>query len=243
MATPNWLGASSNSAPQANQVNQFLGTHASTVIYTGTSQGSSTTLAGSATNSNGLYIAQTFTPGSNQTIQRWILTLAVTGSPNPLIFSIQTNNAGAPSGTILTSTTIPAQFVAGSAGQLSVPTGAAALTSGTQYWFVFNAVGDVSNFYSVSRTTAASGASTSPNGSTWTAQAYGLYYQRFDASVVTPIVHTYEDSGVRWTTLGVNATSRALTSLNEYTVAQAANDYVSSVRTFTSTNGLLTSIT
>lgn len=241
VTTPNWLGATAGQLPQAGQVNQFLGAHAANFIYTGVTQGSSTTLAGTATNSNGLYIAQSFTPGSNQSIQRWIFTLAVTGSPAPLVVSIETASGGAPSGTVLATTTIPREFVAASAGQLSVPTLPAALTSGTQYWFVFTAVGDVSNFYAISRTTAGSGASTSPNGSTWTAQAYGLYYNRFDATATGALLHTYEDSGARWTSTTQNANG-TLATLNEYTVAQGANQYVASKRSLSYSNGLLTGV-
>ncbi len=240
MATPAWIGATPGQLPLANQINQFLGTHASTFVYTGTSQGSSTTLAGTATNSNGLYIAQAFTPGSNQTVQRWIFTLAVTGSPGPLTVTIRPDNAGAPSATILSTTLIPNAFVPGAAGQVSVPTAQTALTSGTQYWFVFSAVGDVSNFYAVSRTTAGSGASTSANGTSWAAQAYGLYYNRFDTSVIAPLVHTYEDTGARWTTLGTNANTSA-SKLSEYNVTQNSG-FFQSVRSFTYSGADLTGV-
>ena len=239
MATPNWIGATAGQAPLASQVNQLLGTHAVTMVYTGVSLGSSTTLAGAATNSNGLWIAQAFTPGV-QTAQRWVFTLAVTGSPAPLVMSIQTDSAGAPSGTALATTLIPNAFVPGAAGQVSVPTAAVAFAAATQYWAVFNAVGDPSNFYAVSRTTAASGASTSTNGSTWTAQAYGLYYNRFDNSITAPLLHTYEDSGVRWTTLSRNANT-TVSGLKEYNTAQNSG-FFQSVRTFTYSGTDLTAV-
>lgn len=240
MATPNWLGATSGQLPLANQINQFLGTHAITFVYTGTQSGASTTLSGSATNSNGLYIAQSFTPGSNQTIQRWIFTLAVTGTPGPLTMTIRTNSGSSPSATILSTTLIPNAFVPGSAGQVSVPTAQTAFTSGTTYWFVFSAVGDVSNFYSVSRTTAGSGASTSTNGTSWTAQAYGLYYQRFDTSMIAPLLHTYEDAGARWTTVGTN-TNTSVSKLSEYNVTQNSG-FFQSVRSFTYSGTDLTGV-
>lgn len=239
MATPNWNAATAGQQPLAGQVNQFLGTHAVNFVYTGVTQGSSTTLAGSATNSNGLYIAQQFTPGA-QSSQRWVFTLAVTGSPNPLTMTIQTNNSGAPSGTVLSTTLIPNAFVPGSAGQVSVPTAPITFSAATVYWVVFSAVGDVSNFYAVSRTTAVSGASTSTNGSTWTAQAYGLYYNRFDTSTTGPMLHTYEDSGARWTSIGHNASS-TVTSLSEYNTAQNSG-FFQSVRSFTYSSGDLTGV-
>lgn len=239
MATPNWIGATSGQLPLANQINQFLGTHAVTMVYKGVSLGSSTTLSGTATNSNGLWIAQAFTPGA-QTAQRWIFTLAVTGSPAPLTMSIQTDSAGAPSGTALSTTLIPNAFVAGSAGQVSVPTAPVTFAAATQYWAVFNAVGDVSNFYAVSRTTAASGVSTSTNGTSWTAQTYGMYYQRFDNSVTGTLLHTYEDSGVRWTSLGYS--SNIINTLDEYNVTQNSG-FFQSARTFTYSGTNLTAVT
>jgi hypothetical protein len=242
MATPTYLAATSSNPTRAGQVNQFLGTHTVNYIYNGVSQGSSTTLAGTATNSNGLYIAQQFTPGSAQTIQRWVLTLAVTGSPVPLTMTIQTNNSGVPSGTVLATTQIPRDYLTGTATAVSIPTAQIALTSGTTYWLVFNAVGDASNFYSVSRTTAASGASTSTNGTTWTGQSYGLYYNRFDTTVTGSLTHTFEDAGARWLTFSWNAAIQPST-LSEYTVAQGTNGYLYSGRTFAYTSGSVTTIT
>jgi hypothetical protein len=241
-ATPAWKGASTGSQPLAGQVNQFLGTHAVNFVYNGVSAASSTTLAGTATNTNGLYIAQQFTPGSTQTIQRWVLTLAVTGSPNPLTVTLQTASGGAPSGTILSTTLVPKEYLTGTATAVSIPTAQTSFTSGTQYWIVFNAVGDASNFYSVSRTTAASGVSTSTDGITWTSQGYGIYYNRFDTTVTGNLIHTWEDNGVRWTTTSYN-TNATPSLLQEYTTAQATNDYVYSSRTFTYSGTTLTFLT
>lgn len=241
MATPNWQGATSGQRAQAAQVNQFLGTHTVNYVFAGATGGSSTTLAGTATNSNSLYIAQQFTPGSTQTIQRWLFTLAVTGSPAPLTLTIQTNNSGAPSGTVLSTTLIPKEYLTGTATAVSVPTLPVVFTGGTAYWFVFNAVGDVSNFYSVSRTTAASGASTSSNGTSWAGQGYGLYYNRFDNSVTGSLIHTYEDSGARWTTFAFNANATP-SALQEFTQGQTATGYTYSSRAFNYTSGALTSL-
>jgi hypothetical protein len=225
---------------KAAQVNQFLGTHQANFIYVGVSQGSSTTLAGTGTNSNGLYIAQQFTPGSTQTIQRWLLNLSVTGSPTPLTFTIQTNNSGAPSGTVLSTTLIPADYLTGTAANVSVPTAPVTFTGATTYWFVLNAVGDASDYFTVGRTTATSGASTSTNGTSWSAQTYGLYYNRFDATATGNLTHTYEDSGARWTTFLWNANNTP-SGLDEYTLAQGSNAYLYSGRSFTySTSGSLT---
>jgi hypothetical protein len=238
----NWVAASSGSAPLAAQINQFLTTHAFTAVYTGAEQDHQATAGSGAVDSNSLYIAQKFTSGGTYTSGRVVLTLAVTGTPAPWSLSLQSDNSGAPSGTILAGpVAVPNGFVPASAATVSIPLPGASITSGTVYWIVAHAAGDVSNFYAWSKSNQATGASTSANGSTWSAQAYGLLFQVWDSTIVTPMVHTWEDSAARWTTLAYNAQSTP-SKISEYTVAQAANDYVSSVRSFTYTNGLPTSI-
>src|SRR5579863_9494821 len=101
MTAPNWLAATAGNSALATQVNQFLGTHAVQYVYTGVVLGGSTTLGSGGVNTNGLYIAQAMTPGSNQALGRMVMTVSVTGTPGPLVFSLQSNNAGAPSGTVL----------------------------------------------------------------------------------------------------------------------------------------------
>ncbi len=242
MATPNWSGASVGSRPLAGQVNQFLGTHASTFVYTGAEKDNQSSAGSGAVDSNGLYIAQSFTAGSSYTSGRVVLTLALTGTPTPWSLSIQSNSGTAPSGTLLAGpVSLPPGFVGASAAAVSIPL-SAALTNGTKYWIVANAVGDAGDFFAWSKSNQSSGASTSTNGTSWTAQSYGLLFQVWDNTVVQPLVHTFEDSGARWTTLAFNAQGTP-SELSEYTVSQAANDYVQSVRSFTYTNGLPTSIT
>lgn len=241
MSTPAWLAATSGQSPLAAQINQFLGTHAIQVFYTGASLGGQTTAGSGSVATNGTYLAQGFTPGINQTPGRFLLTMSVTGSPAPFTVSVQTDNAGKPSGTLLVSTTVPSGYVPGSSTAITIPL-PCTLTAATPYWIVINAVGDVSNFYSWFKSNQASGVSTSTNGSTWTAQTYGVLYQRFDQSVVNPPVHTWEDTGARWSTLVSNATSSALTALDEYTTGQGSG-YLQSQRTFTYSTGLLTAVT
>ena len=242
MATPAWVAASTGSPPLAAQVNQFLGTHAATMLYIGTErENQSTAGAGSAT-SNGLYLAQSFTAGATYTSGRVVLTLALTGTPSAWTLSLQSSNSGAPSGTVLAGPlSLPPGFVGASPASVSIPLPGAAITSGTTYWIVANAAGDVSNFYSWSKSNQVTGASTSTNGTTWSAQAYGLLFQLWDATVVPPLVHTIEDSAARWTTFAVTAQSLPST-VSEYTASQAAGDYVQSVRSYTYTSGLPTSI-
>jgi hypothetical protein len=114
------------------------------------------------------------------------------------------------------------------------------VTASTTYWIVTTAVGDPSDLYSWSKSNQVSGASTSANGSTWTAQAYGLLYQVYDQSASGNLTHTWEDSGARWTGLTYNA-SNQITGLAEYTVAQASG-YIEANRTLTYTSGSLTGV-
>ncbi|HTK65376.1 MAG TPA: hypothetical protein VL595_23500, partial [Pseudonocardia sp.] len=108
MSTPQWIAATSGQPPLAAQVNQFLGTHAITYVYTGAAFSSQTTAGSGTVNSNGQWIAQSFTTGaSTGSLGRVAPVLAVTGFPAPLTVQIRTNNAGAPSGTVLVSTVIP----------------------------------------------------------------------------------------------------------------------------------------
>lgn len=243
MATPAWIGATSGQPPLANQVSQFLGAHATTYLYTGVEFDHQATAGSGAVDSNGLYIAQRFTPSSNYTTGRVVLTLAVTGTPGPWSVTIQSNGAGVPSGTVLAGPTavVPA-FLPASAAAVSIPLPGAALVSGTPYWIVAAPAGDASDFVAWSESNQTSGVMTSTNGTSWTAQAYGLLFQVWDNSAVPPLAHTYGDGGARWTSWTESAAGEP-TSVREYTVAQGSGQYVASSRALAYTNGALTSVT
>jgi hypothetical protein len=232
------LGATSGQGAQAGQVNQFLGSHPSTFVYAGVQRAAQNTAGAGAVNSNSLWIAQSFATASGQTaVGRVVLTLAVTGSPAPLTVGLYANSAGAPTGSALVSVSVPKEFPSGTALSIPLPT---TVTASTTYWIVATAVGDVSNFYSWSKSNQVSGASTSANGTTWAAQAYGLLYQQYDQSASGNLTHTFEDSGARWIGLGYNA-SNQVTKLQEYTVAQAAG-YIEANRTLSYSGTLLTGV-
>lgn len=243
MATPAWIGASPGSLPLAAQIDQLLGAHAATFVYTGALFASQTTAGSGAVDSNGLYIAQQFTTGaSTGALGRIVLTLAVTGTPAPLTVQIQSNNAGAPSGTSLVTTVIPPNWATPSVTTQSIPLPAAGLASSTAYWLVMHPAGDTGDYFAFYKSSQASGVSTSTNGSGWTAQSYGLLYSAYDQTAVLPLVHTWEDSGARATALGANANGSPAT-LEEYTVAQGSNQYVYSFRTFNYSGANLVSLT
>lgn len=235
--TPTWQGATAGQPALAAQVNQFLGAHNSTFLYAATQKVAQSTAGSGGVNSNSLYIAQSFTSASGQTqVGRVVLTLAVTASPSPLTVGLYANSGGAPTGSALVSAAVPKEFLTGSPATLSIPL-PATISALTQYWIVTTAVGDVSNFYTWSKSNQVTGASTSANGTTWAAQAYGLLYQVYDQTASGNLTHTYDDSGARWSLLAYNG-SNQITQLAEYSVAQSSG-YIESNRTLTYSSGQL----
>lgn len=242
MATPAWLGATSGSAPLANQVNQFLGTHAISFVYTGTSFSSQSTAGSGNVNTDGLYIAQSFTTGASTTaVGRVTLTMSVTGSPVPTTVSIQANSAGAPSGTALVSTVIPALWGTGTETAQSIPVPVTGLTASTEYWVVVAAAGDASDYYEFYKSNQTSGVSTSTNGTSWTAQTYGILYACYDQTAVPPLQHTWEDSNARMTHFTWNSNFTPAT-LEEYAVAQGTQQFVYSTRTYSYSSSNVTGV-
>ena len=241
MTSPPWLAATAGQAGQAGQVNQFLTSHAVTCVYTGAEQASQSTAGTGGVNSDSLWIAQSFATAVGQTTAGYVvLTAAVTGTPAPWTVSIQADSAGAPSGTALVSAAVPKEFLSGTAAAQLVMLPVTGLTASTTYWIVAEAAGDVSNYFTWSKSNQVSGASTSSNGTTWTAQAYGLLYQVWDQSTVAPLAGTWEDSGARWTALAY--TSGQVTGIKEYTAGQAANGYTVSARTLSWSGAFLTGV-
>ena len=242
MPTPAWLGATTGYDAYAGQVNQFLATHAVTYLYTAAEQAVQGTAGSGGVNSDGLYIAQSFATTSGQTAVGYVvLTAKVTGTPAPLSVSVQATSAGAPSGTALASTSLPKEFLTGTATAVQVMLPVTALTASTTYWIVAAAAGDASDYFTWSKSNQTSGASTSTNGTSWSAQAYGLLYAVYDQSPVLPLAGTWEDSGARWTSLGYDSGGQ-LTSIGDYTTGQSAAGYTASNRTLTWTDGLLTGV-
>lgn len=240
MATPAWNGATTAQPPLATQINQFMGTHAATFVYTGTSFSSQTTAGSGTVQSNSLWIAQSFATGAPTTsCGRIAPVLSVTGGPAPMTVQIRTNNAGAPSSTVLVTTVIPPGWGNGTPTAQSIPL-PVTLTPSTTYWLVTQPAGDVSNFFAFNKSNQVSGCSTSTNGTSWTAQAFGIEYTAFDQSIVLPLLHTWEDSDARITE--TFASGNNVGSFEEYTVAQGTNQYVYSFRTYTYSNGLLSTI-
>lgn len=233
MTTPNWIAATQGQVPLAAHPNQLLGSHAITYIYNGFLYAVEGILGGGGVNSNSLYIAQSFTVDANISAGRVLLNFAaVTGTPTaPTTLSVHTNSGSAPSATALVTTVVPPMFLNNS-GNVSVPI-PCSLTASTTYWLVLSPTGDASDYVSWLKSNQTSGASTSTNGTSWTAQTYGLVFALYDQTPVPPLHHTWEDGGIRWTSTWFAATAGEMNILQEYTVGQTAGDYVYSSRTLT----------
>jgi hypothetical protein len=145
----------------------------------------------------------------------------------PLSLSIQATVSSAPSGTALVTTLVPKEYTT---GIVSIPLPYSGLAAGTEYWIVA-AIGTSGAYFSWAESNQTSGASTSTNGTSWTAQTYGLYYAYYDQTPLLPLHHTWEDSGARWTAQADNSSNQP-TALQEYTIAQGVGGYVYSSRSF-----------
>jgi hypothetical protein len=249
--TPAWQAPTSGQQANAGSVNQLLGTHAVTYVYTGAVQASVTTDA-SAHQSSTVWLAQKFTAGASQTATGCVVcgigSFTSSGASLPAAtLSLQADSGGAPSGTALSSVTVYTEYAyaASSHGSSSAlvfyPLPATGLTASGTYWLVLSAASSGGNHYTWEESTAGSGASTSTNGTSWTAQAYGFRHQVYDASAVMPLLGTWEDSGARWTAFTWNGAG-ALTGLYEYTAGQTTAGYTYSTRALTYTSGLLTGV-
>lgn len=242
MPAPSWQAATAGFSALAGQANQFLTTHAVTYVYTGAQTAAQSTAGAGGVASNSTWIAQSFSTAGGQTTTGYVIVTAkVTASPAPWTVSIQANSAGAPSGTALVSAALPKEFLTSSAAAQAVMLPVTGLTASTTYWVVAQAVGDVSNFFTWSKSNQVTGASTSANGTVWTPQAFGLLYKVFDGTPVMPLAGTWEDSAARWTALAYNGSGQ-LTGIEEYTAGQAANGYAASARALSYTSGMLTGV-
>jgi hypothetical protein len=246
MPTTTWLAATTGQPPLAQQVNQLLVTHPFQNIYTGTQTASATGGSGNS-NTNGLWLAQSFTTAGGQTAIGYGL-IQVFPSPStssstklgPTTVSIYTNSAGAP-GVPLVTATLTTEYSNVTPLDTIVPLPVTGLTAATTYWIVISAAGNSSFSYTWNKSSAVTGASTSPNGSAWTAQAYGFRYQIFDQSLIQPLAATWEDSGARWTAYYYNSNG-TITQFGEYTSGQTTLGYTQSIRSLSYSSNLISGV-
>lgn len=249
MAVPTWLAATAGQAGLAGQVNQFLGTHAITYLYPGTLQASQASAGSTSTATNGLYLAQKFTSGASQTATGYVvIPLATTVTSGALLapttVSLCPDATGVP-GTALASATVTAEYANAVSGGIAttmalIPLPATGLASASPYWITVAAAGDASHFFTWYQSSQTSGASTSPDGTTWTAQAYGFEFYVYDQAPGGQVYATWQDAGARWTVFTWG--SGKLVTIAEYTAGQTATGYSQSFRTCTYAGYQLTGV-
>lgn len=223
-AIPRWLAAAPGHGALPGQVNQLLGAHNSTWLYAGTQQAAQTTGSGVYQSAQSQYLAQGFTTGSAQT-QIGVVQLqisAVGGSPTsasipPLVVSLYASDSGSPTGSVLASTSTAEQLVYAAGFWLQVPLPATVIPA-TVYQLVVSPAGSTGHYYVWQQSNQASGASTSPDGVTWTAQSFGLLFQVFDQGTSGMPQYLVDDSGAKVTQLSY--TSGALSQITESILAQ-----------------------
>lgn len=248
-ATPTWLGATSGQPGLAGQINQFLGTHAAAFLYAGALQASQVTAGAASVSTNGLWLAQKFTAGAAQTAVGYVVVPLTTTTTSgallaPATVSLCADNAGAP-GTVLVSATVTAEYAHLASGGTAtvfvlVPLPATGLTAAATYWITVAAAGNVSNSYTWFKSNQVAGASTSPDGVTWTAQGYGFEFSVYDQSASGLLTCIWEDAGARWTAL--TWTSGQIATIGEYTIGQTTAGYTQSWRSLTYSGSLLTGV-
>lgn len=242
VTAPTWQAPTTLQPPLAAQVNQLLGPHGLVVIYQGTQTAAQTTNSGTTVSTNGTWLAQSFATSASQTsigsVSLTLTTTTTTGSLlSPTTVSIYANSGGAPTGSPLVSTTFTTEYsnkssLGTSTNFVGVPVPVSSVTPSTTYWIVVGSAGNASNSFVWHQSNQTSGASTSPDGVTWTAQTYGFTYTVMDLSVSPPLKSTWEDGGARWTWFVYDGTQK-LTHYHEYTVGQTTAGYLQSDRAIT----------
>lgn len=248
-ANPVYEAAVAGYPAQAGAINQFLGSHSGQLLYAGGS------IQSQGGNGDGVYSPsytqwynQIFATGSTQTtvgsVNLQISTIG--GSPitqliPPLTVSLYADSAGEPTGPALATNTVNSTYVYSAPFWLTVPLPAINLSPTTFYHIVVQMVGTSTNYYVWQNSNSGSGASTSPDGTTWTVQNYGMMYQVLDTSGSGLLQYIYEDGGARWSQIGYNSLG-LLSSITEYTTAQTTAGNLQNTRTLTYTNGVVTGV-
>lgn len=245
MPTPVWLGASAGYTAYSGQVNQNLVTHNSVWTYSGSAVAAEQT-TGSATfiTSASQYLAQSFTTGAAQTTigAVWLQISTVGGSPitatiTPLVVGLYASAGGLPTGAPIALATLTEPDVYAAPFWVPIPL-VATVTPLTVYQIVVLPAGTTSAYYAWQQSNQPAGATTAPDGVTWTQQAYGFMYQVYDNTGTTgPVLSMIDDGGERY--VQFTYTTGALpATLTEYVQTQNGAGQTQT-RTFTYSNGQL----
>ena len=245
MPSPVWLGASAGYTAYGGQVNQNLVTHNSVWTYSGSAVAAEqATGRAMYVTSASQYLAQSFTTGAAQTTVGavWLQISAVGGSPitatiTPLVVGIYASAGGLPTGAALATATLVEQSVYSAPFWVPLPL-VGTVTPSTVYQLVVSPAGTTGAYYVWQESNQPAGASTAPDGVTWTQQPYGFMYQVFDNTGTTgPVLSMIDDGGERYVQFTYN-TSALPATLTEYVQTQNGVGQTQA-RTFTYSNGQL----
>jgi hypothetical protein len=211
MSTPSWAAPGTGTGAAAGHVTQFLATHAISYLYQGVSQVAGSIGTGTqylnATQSGEAWIDQPWTTAAGQTtINRVEFSYGTSLNPGNMTLSLQTDSAGAPSGTILgTSLIIPGGLYPSTFGVCSFPYIVTGLVAATKYHWVFSNVANTTyyqGFYGNGTTvgTVAYYGIGATQPSSWTSLAHTLSFTVYNG-IGGNLCHTYEDAGAKWTAL------------------------------------------
>lgn len=248
-ANPTYLAAVAGRAANSGQINQFLGSHQTQFVYAGGAIQSQAAIGTSVYETTATqWYSQLFATTSSQTsigaVNVQISTVG--GSPTlqlipPLVISLYADSAGQPTGSPLVTNTVSSSFVYSAPFWLTVPLPIIGLTPSTFYHITVQMVGSGTNYYVWQHSNTGSGASTSPDGVTWTGQSYGLMYQVLDTSGTGQLNYIYEDGGAQWSQLSYNSLG-LLSQITQFTTGQTVAGNLQTTRTLTYTNGFLTGV-
>jgi hypothetical protein len=245
---PTWQAAAVGYGENSGLVGQFLGAHNSVWLYSGAQVVSQQAIGtGVFQSTQSLWLSQQITTGAGQTsIPSVGLQLStVGGSPTsnlipPITLGLYADSGGVPAGPALAKVTVSCMYVYGQPFWAVFPLGASGLTAGTVYHLVTNLVGTAGHYYAWQQSTAGTGAATSPDGTTWTGQPFGLMYQVYGPGGTGLLQTITEDNGAQLTTLSYDSLNR-LTGIQVSVLGQDGN-FITSSGTLAWSNGLVTGV-
>jgi len=241
------MAATVNKRGDAGLINQFLVNHTAQYSWSaGVVVDSQQTGAGTYIDSLNQWLSQTTTTGSSQTTIGSISlqVSAFGGSPTltlipALTVSLYADAAGVPTGSALASATVASTYVYSAPFWVSIPL-TATVTPSTVYHYVIAITGTAGHYYLIQKSNQLTGCATSPDGSTWTTQNFGLMYRTYDGTSGGLLKSVSEDNG----NLLVNYTYNSLNQITGYTQYTLAQDgtFLQTSGTITYTNGLPTGV-
>lgn len=205
MTTPLWVSPVDTDVNDPAGIVQFMGAHAWTSVYDGVSAFQVITgFPGTPQSLLGFVLDQPFTQAGANIARITFSPSGRTGIGADIIVDLFADSGGLPSGGSLARVILPAEFLP-AAGPFSVPLTASGLSNGAQYHIVLSSPN--STGINSSEILSLDVGSLSPTanyntGSGWVAFPAGTVIPMSIFSQGIPhgyLIHTYEDSGARWT--------------------------------------------